>query len=176
MDPFTAVSLAGNILQFLASAKSVYKQVAEIRSSVTGISNKNEEMLSLATDLQDITDRVSTGINSFQEPIGITEKKIREIGAECQQLAREVQEDIRNRAQKDKTNLLRATTSVIRGSWKVTDAEKKLKRLHDMQKTLFKHLFTHLRYAIRETAELKKKITKVADMFPANSKPVWEWL
>lgn len=155
MDPFTAVSLAGNILQFLASAKSVYKQVAEIRSSVAGISKKNEEMLSLAADLQDITERISTGILSLQEPIDITERRIREIGAECQQLAKEVQEDIRNRAMKDKSNFLRATTSVIRGSWKVTDAEKKLKRLHDMQKTLSKYLFTHIRYGIRESAELE---------------------
>lgn len=145
MDPFAAVSLAGNILQFLAAAKYVYKQVTEIRSSVTGITKKNEDMLSLAADLETVAESISAGMQSFHGTLSATEKRIRELGAECQELAIDLQKDIKRRAAKDRSNALRATTSVIIASWKVPEADKKLKKLNELQTTLFKLLSAHMR-------------------------------
>ena len=146
MDPFTAVSLAGNILQFLASARSVYKQVAEIRSSVTGLSQKSDAMLSSATELHDMAESISVGMNSFQGAMTGTERNIRDIGDRCQQLSLELQEEIKTRAAKDRSSVLRATTSVIASSWKMPAADKKLKELNELEKTLFKLLLIHVRY------------------------------
>ncbi|KAJ6781665.1 hypothetical protein PWT90_01415 [Aphanocladium album] len=147
MDPFTAVSLAGNILQFLASARSVYKQLNQIRSSVGGFTEKQEEMLSLASDLENASERIASSSRSSQAAgmtMTSTEKRIRELGDECQQLSRELQEHIRTKASKDRSSLLRASTSIIMGTWKLPEADKKLKRLMDLQKTLFKLLLAHV--------------------------------
>ncbi|KAM3541022.1 hypothetical protein ARSEF1564_006062 [Beauveria bassiana] len=160
MDPFTAVSLAGNILQFLASARSVYKQVAEIRSSVTGLSQKNDAMLSSATELHDMAESITAGLQSFQGTMTGTEKSIRDIGQRCQQLSLELQEDIKNKAAKDRSSVLRATTSVIASSWKIPAAEKKLKELNELQKSLFKQLLIHIS---RKQTSLGMAMTSLMD-------------
>ena len=68
------------------------------------------------------------------------------IASPLQQLSLELQEDIKNKAAKDRSSVLRATTSVIASSWKIPAAEKKLKELNELQKSLFKQLLIHIRY------------------------------
>ncbi|KAJ3479449.1 hypothetical protein NLG97_g8318 [Lecanicillium saksenae] len=138
MDPLTAMSLVGNILQFIAAARTTYKQVAEIRSSVTGLTKKNSEMLATAAELRGIAEDMSAGMQSFRGPMTPTEERIHHIGTRCQELAQEIEENIRGKAMKDPSNVIKIATAVIKSTWKASDTEKKLREVNDLQNSLVK--------------------------------------
>lgn len=144
MDPFTAIALAGNILQFVGYAKDVYKQAQQVRASEKGIIKKNEEILCSVSELDVILDNIATGTSSLDRSLGVTEKRIRDVSVNCQKLAKELRDDIENKAVKNRANVLMVAKSVILGSWRSSEIERKLNSLNELQKVLFRHLLAHI--------------------------------
>ncbi|KAK3319488.1 small s protein [Cercophora scortea] len=144
MDPFVATSLAGNIIQFVLWAKAIYVQVREVQKSAIGLTKRHEEITWSATELQTIVDRIAAGTEA-PDPARPNERRIHELGQQCQALAKELVNDLQTAgtASKGRPNFFRAAHGVLKGSRGVT-INGKPKTLERVESALFKHLIAHI--------------------------------
>lgn len=147
MDPFTAISLAGNILQFLVYAKDCCVEIREIQKSSRGLSHNNVRLLESTERMEELVDSVSNGTKYFEQSGTTTERRIRDAGLKCQQLALEIRQYVEGKAVKAGGGILQATASVLSGSRKTSAIDMKLKEMENLRSHLFQLLLTHIRYA-----------------------------
>lgn len=147
MDPFTAVSLAGNILQFLIYAKDCCVEIRQIQKSSLGLSTKNIRLLESTERMDELVDSVSDGTKSLEHSRTTTEQRIRDAGLKCQQLAQEIRQYVEGKAVKNGGGVLQATASALSRSRKSSAIDMKLKEMENIRSHLFQLVLTHLRYA-----------------------------
>lgn len=145
MDPFTVLNAAGNIAQFMEYTRDCYVQIREIRSSTSGITRRNTDLMWSASELHDMVDNIAYDIGCFENATTPTERKIRDIGWKCQELAKDLRQYIERKASKDKANFLTAFKSVAFKNWKPNEIDTKLGELERLQDALFKNLMVHIR-------------------------------
>lgn len=152
MDPFAAISLAGNILQFVVYAKDCYVQIKRIQKSAKGMSQKDEQAVESTIQMNEVLDSVTGGIKTLESggvgSLTSTERKIRDVGKKCEQLASELRDDIERKATKNKSSVLRSTASIISATWKAPELDQKLNELDTLQNHLFRFLLAHIRYVM----------------------------
>ena len=146
MDPFTAISLAGNILQFSIYLKDIYRQADEIRKSPAGFSEKHQEILSASSRFTDVVENITLDSSVIEDDASIPEKKIRDLGRRCVELAHDTQKDVESQAIKKPTSLIKTAKRVVLGTWNMTGLERRLQEVDELQKTLFKNLVAHIKY------------------------------
>lgn len=145
MDPFAVLNAAGNIAQFVEYSRDVYVQIREIRSSASGITRRNTDLMWSASELHDMVDNITYDMSSFEQANTPTEKRIRDIGWKCQDLAKDLRRDIERKSSKDRDHFFTAFKSVAFRHWKHNEIDDKLEQLERLQDTLFKNLMVHIR-------------------------------
>lgn len=148
MNPFAAVALAGNILQFVAFAKDCYVQVKQIQESPKDMTAMNAAVLEQTNMVDEFLDSVSAGTKAFgDEDLASTEERMRDAGKECQCLALELREDIKSKAVKPQSGAFRVTANVLMGKLKLSNIQQKLNDLGSLQTGLSRLLITrHIGY------------------------------
>lgn len=146
MDPFTAVSLAGNILQFLIYAKDCCVEITEIQRSTRGLSVKNVRLLESTERMDELVDSVSAGTKALEQSRTTTEQRIRDAGLKCQQIALVIRQYVEGKVVKKGGGILQATASALSGSRKTSAIDMKLKEMENLRTHLFQLLLAHVRY------------------------------
>ena len=91
MDPFTAISLAGNILQFIDFSYKIISGVNNVRSSATGMTPGNERLSVLVEDLNIVTQNLATDVPAKTE----NERQLSSLAANCHELSKELYQILR---------------------------------------------------------------------------------
>lgn len=60
LDPFSALGVAGNVVQFVQFSSSIISETREIHQSAAGVSVKNFELKVVAENLSELSDKLST--------------------------------------------------------------------------------------------------------------------
>ncbi|KAK0616630.1 small s protein [Immersiella caudata] len=148
MDPFTAISLAGNILQFITFVKTIYKTARELQKSATGLAKADEALHWSASELQTIVDNITAGVGSIPDHPGrsnnSSDLRIRELGRQCREISEELVSDLGKKGTQNKFSFLDAVKSAMRRAANQSELDEKTKRLNDVQNALFKHLVAHI--------------------------------
>lgn len=144
MDPFTAVSLVGNSLQFIIFAKDIYKQVREVRASATGLTNQRQEILWSISQLDGIIQAIKDSFDQASETASPTQWHLCKVAEKCLYLAKELEIDIQRRADANRSNILSAMKDVIKNMWKTSELDQKVRQLNGIQDVLFKLLIVHI--------------------------------
>lgn len=145
MDPFTTIALVGNILQFVVYTKNIYKEFNEIRSSTRGLSKNNERIATAANRIHEMANEVANGVASMPGKLNWAEKHIKDVGEEIKKLAENVLADIENQAVRDRSSFSATTKSILKGTWKASAVEKKLKELEELQQRMNQYLTAHIK-------------------------------
>ncbi|KAE9367094.1 hypothetical protein N431DRAFT_304052, partial [Stipitochalara longipes BDJ] len=97
LDPLTALSLAGNIIQFVDFASKLFVRGREIYNSAEGLSVCDQELETIAKDLRDISTRfkpqIPPRLNSDFDELESgqkTETKLTELSNQCCSIAEEL--------------------------------------------------------------------------------------
>lgn len=145
MDPFTAISLAGNILKFVLYAKDILREGEDIPGSPTESTTKDQEFLSLSSRLTDAVNSITLYTNTTGDEASSTEKKIGDLGSRCIELADHIQNEVNTNAAKSPSLLNTAKSALWGDRGNIADPEKQKKELEEIRNTLLKHLITHIR-------------------------------
>lgn len=150
MDPFTAIALAGNILQFVAFAKDCYVQVKQLQESPEGMTKTNIDNLEHTERADVFLGSVAAGTAALGDgshgTLTSTEKYMQDAGNECQRLASELRDDLNARAVKPRSGVFRSTANVLAGTWKLSHVQQKLNSLDKLQTHLYQLLLAHVGY------------------------------
>lgn len=145
MDPFAALNVAANIIQFVGYARDVCLQVREIRTSAAGTTKKDSDDVWALAELHTMVDSLGDRIVALEKAPTDAERKIRDLGRKCQQLSQTITEDIEKKSAKANANVFSAAEVVLKMRWKTKKIDDKLAELNDIQDTLFKNLIIHIR-------------------------------
>ncbi|KAI8716902.1 Alpha-type protein kinase domain-containing protein [Fusarium sp. LHS14.1] len=143
MDPISsleALSLAANILQFIYFAKDCYTAIKEIRASPKGLTNKNDELLSKTSRMDDVLRPISDGLGFLEGDLTLTEHQIRHVALKCQAIAKELREDIKSRSVKDRSNVKKLVLNAVKGRHRMAEVGKKVAEWEDLKKELFQYM------------------------------------
>jgi hypothetical protein len=146
MDPFTAIDLAGNILQFFIYLNDIYRQADEIRKSPAGFSAKHEEILSASSRFTAVVENINHLSDVITDDASVPERKIRDLGKRCVELARDTQKDVESQVITTPNSLIKTAKRVVLGTWNMTGLERRVHEVDELQKTLFRSLVAHIRY------------------------------
>lgn len=163
MDPFTAIALVGNVLQFAVYVKDIYKRVREVQMSPSGISKADQEINTSTSRLHIMIDTITTASGQIGSSPTIFELQLHNLSKECRDIALELQDDIKSRSPKDRSRASSVLKSVLRSNLNRSDMTKRIKRLDQLQTTLFQHLIAYMRYARRHTVHARGHISSGAE-------------
>jgi hypothetical protein len=129
MDPFTAIGLVGNILQFIDFSFEIVSTAREMYSSTTGATSGNE-------DLEFLTDKCTNLVLDLQcekstSPMTEDERNLKSLAIECTRLSVELQEmlqDLKARRTGSKRATLQAVLRNIRKKKEKSELETKLEK------------------------------------------------
>jgi len=149
MDPFTAIGLVGNILQFIDFSFEIVSTAREMYSSTTGATSGNE-------DLEFLTDKCTNLVLDLQcekstSPMTEDERNLKSLAIECTRLSVELQEMLQDLKAR-RTGSKRATVqAVFRNIRKKKEKSELETRLEKCRQQLHLHLASTARLVIKCT-------------------------
>lgn len=158
LDPLTALSLAGNIIQFVDFASKLLIKGREIYNSADGLSVGDQELQTIATDLQDIANRFENPIQSHlpsnPEHFGMQPKidrRLLELSSKCSSVADELIHALEKLRLSDSNHTNRRWKSARYAFKSLWDRDKMsgiVDRLHTLRKEWNFHILVSLRYVL----------------------------
>jgi hypothetical protein len=149
MDPFTAIGLVGNILQFIDFSFEIVSTAREMYSSTTGATSGNQ-------DLEFLTDKCTNLVLNLQcekstSPMTEDERNLKSLAIECTRLSVELQEMLQGLKAR-RTGSKRATLqAVFRNIRKKREKGELETRLEKCRQQLHLHLESTARLVIKCT-------------------------
>ena len=134
LDPLTALSLAGNVVQFVQFGCTLAAKAHEVYSSDSGTSEESLEMESVTSRLlgtvHDLESHLaSVGSSTFPDTISKSSRRLLEIADACKMIA----EDILRRLEAMKINqppsVWNSVRSALRIMWTKDELDALMKRL-----------------------------------------------
>jgi hypothetical protein len=139
VDPFTAVGVAGNIVQFLDFACKLFSEARELNKSITGQSTAHQEIESACNYLNKFSGQLSTSLfNSNPQNLTSGEKAIVELAASCRSTSNELLDVVQKLQVRQNTNhrSYQSFLQAMRGVWKKSKIEELQRRLDDHRRDL----------------------------------------
>jgi len=150
MDPFSALGLAGNIVQFVDFSSKLISAGVEIYKSTDGISQRNMELIEVFEDLNSITEALNEGsTNKNKRGYSKDEIALMDIALKCKVLADKLLETLRSLAVKRPGKKWQTVRQALRSMWKEKDIQDMQTRLNDLRSQLTLRLVAILRYCPR---------------------------
>lgn len=143
LEPFTALSLAGNVVQFVQFGCTLAAKAHEIHSSNSGTSEENLEMESVTSRLLETVHEIdnhlaSLGPSIFPDSISKSSRRLLEIADACKMIA----EDILRRLEAMKTHHPSSIWTNVRQALKIMWTKDELDALMKRLKAYISELDT----------------------------------
>jgi N-terminal domain on NACHT_NTPase and P-loop NTPases len=131
LDPFTAIGLAGNIMQFVDVSYKLFSQTQETYHSVSGATKEIGNIAFVAQHLRELCTSLSTASQNSQlrSTSSPSDDKLRDLAKECAIAAAELVEVLDRLKAKDPNSKLSSFRSVLITLWKknkIVDMETRL--------------------------------------------------
>src|ERR1700753_3563073 len=88
LDPFTSISLAGNICNFIDASCKLFNATAKIHGSATGLQSSHENIETLAIDFQELCSNLRWP--SDRPPESLEERRLKTLAEQCESAANEL--------------------------------------------------------------------------------------
>jgi hypothetical protein len=128
MDPFAAIGLAGNIINFIEFGHSVISKAKDIRNSTSGSSSANNALTSMTQRLQDMTLSLPGGGSTAASN---QSQSLAQLGMECHEVSEELLNLLENLRAKDPTS----KRSTFRAALREMSGSKK-EQVHQLERRL----------------------------------------
>ena len=143
LDPFTALSLAGNVVQFVQFGCTLAAKAHEVHSSTSGTSEETLEMESVTSRLLETVHEIdnhlaSMGPSTFPDSISKSSRRLLEIADACKMIA----EDILRRLEAMKTHQPSSIWTSVRQALKIMWTKDELDALMKRLKAYISELDT----------------------------------
>jgi hypothetical protein len=139
VDPFTAIGVAGNIVQFLDFACKLFSEARELSKSVTGQSTAHQELESACNYLNIFSGQLSTShFDTNPQNLTSGEKAIVELAASCRSTSDELSAMIQKLQLKPNTNhrSYQSFLQAVKGVWKKSKIEELQRKLDNHRRDL----------------------------------------
>ena len=138
MEALAAVSLAGNIVQFLDFIGDAISKSRQIHASVSGTLKEHDDLESLATDLKDLSGRL-------QASIGPADLVLTHLCARCREVADELLKAVERLGIKEKHTRSQSLRKALKALW----GREKLKILEERLAGFRHELTLHITVELR---------------------------
>lgn len=138
MDPFSALGLASNVVQFIDFGSKLISESHDIYKSASGSSTGNIELELIYTDLNELTNGLQNPVLSSRQSLSADEAALSQLASSCYTVATELLTVV-NALKVDKNNNHRKWRSfrqAIKSVWKQSDIDSLQRRLVDFRAQL----------------------------------------
>lgn len=139
MEALAAVSLAGNILQFLNLTAAAFSKSRQIHASISGTLKEHDDLESLTNDLKDSSGRLQASAGSV-DPV------LKQLCSRCSEVAEELLKALESLGVKGKHTRAQSLRKALKAMW----GNEKLKileeRLARFRHELTLHVNVEMRY------------------------------
>ena len=138
MDPFSALGLASNVVQFIDFGSKLISESHTIYKSASGSSTGSIELELIYSDLNELTKGLQSATQSNRQLLSADEAALRQLADSCSTVATELL-NVVNTLKVDKNSKHRKWQSfrqAIKSVWKQADIDNLQKRLADFRAQL----------------------------------------
>ena len=147
MDPLSAASLAGNIIQFVEFGSNLVCGSLEIYKSADGATSINSERELITEDLTGLCSKLTQPFNLVDErSLPKAELDLLKLSRSCVALGRQFQEMLQSLKLKGRNRKRDSVRQALKSQWKAKDIERYQQRLDNFRSEIACHLLSILRY------------------------------
>ena len=144
MDPLTALSAAGTVVQFVDFSIKILSSTRKIYHSVSGNLPAHEELEYVTTDISRLAARLKKPCDQ-EEGIEPTSPELQEICKKCDEVAQDLLQRLKHLKTDKKKNALQSLRGALLASWARKDLNELVTRLNTYKQSVQTHLLAELR-------------------------------
>lgn len=155
LDPLTALSLAGNVVQFVDFASKILAKGAEIHRSLDGSLRENVEVESIARDFMKLNYRLieslphdddgPTACRSSNKELSIDEQALQSLAQACSNIANELLEKLEKLKLRGDKKRWKSLYKALKSVWNKSELDDLLERLSRYREELELHLLVNIK-------------------------------
>jgi hypothetical protein len=159
LDPWTALSLAGNIVQFVDFGTKLIVESRSLYKSTTGVSSVNQELDFVAGEVQKFIAALRRPLTQIQAPSLVPSltgegssqdeylsNDFAKITNECEKIAKDLQKRIEGLRVKRKHRVWSSFHQAINSAWSKEELNELKRRLSALSEVLNTRILVSLRY------------------------------
>lgn len=143
MDPFTALGVACNIVQFVDYGATLTSSVLELYRSADGALSANLELETIITDLAQVTTNVMKSTSSRE--VTSDEFALQKVALSCKRLAEDILAVLRGLKVQSRHQKWKSFRQAVKSVWKEREIQDYVRRLQAIQSELGIHMIATLR-------------------------------
>jgi hypothetical protein len=150
LDPLSALSVAGTIVQFIDFSSKILTKSHEVYNSSEGQSAANEEIEAITDELSKLSDRLSQPLreDEGQDSLLEDEQALVDICDACKKVARDLITRLARLKVQGKHRAWQSLRQAIRSIWKQEEIDALLARLARFKDIMELHIFLAMRHVL----------------------------
>jgi len=155
LDPLTALSVAGTIVQFVDYGTKVLSRSQQLYHSTKGAGPLDEELDLITTHLTKLTAKLTRPLStpSTENELPGEEHALRELCDACNTVAQEMVARLEGLKVDGKHRMFKSVWQALKSTWSEKEANALIKRLSMFRESLELHILVELRYAFPSSLE-----------------------
>lgn len=146
LDPFSALSLAATIVQFVDFSSKLISDTAELYRSSKGSLARNIELSTIVTDLGAISSGLEVRGRSIAHACSNDERAIASLATQCKNLSSKLLDVLEDLSVKGSHKKWKSVSQALRSVWKESEIREIQKRLDSFRSQLTIRLVATLKY------------------------------
>jgi hypothetical protein len=134
MDPFVALGLAGNIIQFIDFATKIIHAAADIRSSAAGVAKDDNDIITSTTRLETFLSRFE--LSKAASRLSDEEIELNVIASECKKMSEDLLKSVKELQASDPMSKRQSLGAALKSAWKKPEKDRMERRLENCKSTL----------------------------------------
>ena len=144
LDPFSALGLASNVVQFVDFGTKLFAGAAELYHSVDGTLAVNAQLETITKDLSSMSAELGTANHYGTQPVSADVKNLMELALSCKQLADEVLVVLTKLKVPNGHGRWKSIRQALAGAWKEKEIRAYVERLDRFRSQMTAHLIAIL--------------------------------
>jgi hypothetical protein len=147
LDPLTALSVAGTVVQFVDFSCKLLSHAYEIHESTSGITSVNKELERVTSNLSEQLVKLSRplSVDGVSGCLTADEARLEMLCSECGDIGRELLQKLRRLKGKGKRNAWESFSKAIQAAWNKNEIDALVQRLRNFKDALELHVMIGLR-------------------------------
>lgn len=151
LDPFSALGLASNVVQFVDFGTKLFAGAAELYHSVDGTLAVNAQLETITKDLSSMSAELGTANFYGTQPVSADVKNLMELALSCKQLADEVLMVLTKLKVPKGHRKWKSIRQALVGAWKEKEIRAYMGKLDRFRSQMTAHLIAILRLIFPQT-------------------------
>jgi hypothetical protein len=139
LDPLSALSVAGNVIQFVDFTSKLFGLTSEVYRSASGASKETEELEAIAKHLQGLCARLSQSAQSLS-PQHPPDAELKELAGNCSSVGAELLKALASLKSNGTNKGWQSFRLALATTWKAKKIEALCQRLQSFRSQLILHL------------------------------------